>query len=58
MPERRVSKVQKPPEPVKTKAEFTGMEPVDMYLCPVCGHSRQDRDDMKKHIAMHPGGEA
>jgi len=57
MPERQVSKVSKPPEPVETKAEFTGMKPVRMFLCPICGHSREDRDDMVKHIANH-GGEA
>jgi hypothetical protein len=57
MPARRVAKVAKPPEPVETKAEFTGMDPVRMYLCPLCGHSREDRDEMVIHIANH-GGEA
>jgi len=57
MPERRVSKVAKPPEPVETRAEFTGGVSVKMFLCPVCGHSREDRNDMVKHIANH-GGEA
>jgi len=58
MPERRVATRYKPPDPVETKAEFTGMEPVTMYLCPVCGHTRQDKDQMVLHIKQHPGGEA
>jgi len=57
MPERRVSKVAKPPEPVETRAEFTGGVSVKMFLCPVCGHSREDRNEMVLHIANH-GGEA
>jgi hypothetical protein len=58
MPDRKAVTKYVPPDPVQTKAEFTGMEPVTMYLCPLCGHSRQDRDEMKEHIAQHPGGEA
>jgi predicted RNA-binding Zn-ribbon protein involved in translation (DUF1610 family) len=54
---RQVSKIQKPPEPVETKAEFTGGVTAKMFLCPLCGHSREDKDEMRKHIAMH-GGEA
>jgi len=57
MPDRRVAKKYEPPEPVQTKAEFTGMDPVTMYLCPICGRSGQDKRLISLHIKDHPGGE-
>ena len=59
MPERRIAKKYEPPEPVQTKAEFTGMDPVTMYLCPLCGRSGQDKKQIAQHIKQqHPGGDA
>ena len=58
MPERRIAKKYEPPGLVETKAEFTGMEPVTMYLCPICGRSGQEKKLMGQHIEQHPGGEA
>jgi len=59
MPDRRVAKKYVPPEPVQTKAEFTGMDPVTMYLCPLCGRSGQDKKQIAQHIKQqHPGGDA
>ena len=58
MPDRRVAKKYVPPEPVETKAEFTGMDPVTMYLCTLCGRSGQDKKQIAQHIKQqHPGGE-
>ena len=56
MPERRRvdSKPKPPPEPTEYTVDLTGVS-ATMYLCPVCGRSGQDKEQMVQHTALHGG---
>lgn len=50
---KRTNRAAPPRDPEPTKGDFNGTE---MWYCPGCGRSDQDRDRLAQHMAFaHPG---